>query len=116
MDKIVISNDEPEIQAATEENQFLAANAPQVVSPNENHQIHIGIHSQIMNTNTDALNLHISEHGKFLGIEPSKNQKGDVRPPMKSSTPEVNRQAPARKSNIESGIQNLGVGTGNEAI
>src|SRR3990167_10924474 len=46
INKIVISNDEGEMQAATQENQLMSQGMPQVVSPNENHQIHIQVHSQ----------------------------------------------------------------------
>jgi hypothetical protein len=118
LDKIVISNDEEEIQAAQQENQLLANNVPQVVGPNENHTLHIQTHTQIQQP-TDASNLHISDHGKFLGIvegEPqsgvsNKPQEGDIRPPLKSVAPEVTRGGATAASDVMQSNQNLGAGT-----
>lgn len=109
LDKIVLSNDDEEKKSAEEENGFLDQNMPQVVSPNENHQIHIVINSQ--GQGTDARALHISEHGRYMGITPQQNQKGDVRPPMKSTNPEMVRQKPPSTGGINQGVQNLGAGT-----
>lgn len=121
LDKIVIGFDEEETQSAMRENELMSQGAPQAVSPNENHLIHIQVHSQA--TPNELIDNHIAEHGKYLGVNPnqtaqqiSKPQSGDRRPPMKSVAPEKIRESPPEEGDIYQSVQNLGVGTGEEAI
>jgi hypothetical protein len=119
INKIVISNDEGEMQTAMQENQYMLQGMPQAVSPNENHQIHIQVHSQ--SAGNEIVDAHILEHAKFMGL-PLKSgvgstpQEGDIRPPMKSSNPEIVRQGNTREGDIYQSTQNAGVGSGQEAI
>lgn len=131
LNKIVISNDEEEKSAAMQENQFMLQGAPQVVSPNENHEIHIQVHSQAQGN--PIIDQHIIQHGQFLGLKVSGNpmtyvegqggqsgvsnkpQEGDVRPPMKSTNPEQTRQGITNQGDVYQSTQNVGVGTGVEA-
>lgn len=123
-DKMVYSNDEEEKKAAEEENTFLLQNHPQIVSPNTNHEIHLEVHSQAMaqGGDTAALHAHLLDHAKFLGINPDKGkggnggnggqpQKGDIRPPMQSSNPEIVRQGHTSPGNIMASAQNMGAGS-----
>lgn len=129
LDKIVYDNNEEETTAALEENQLLASNVPQVVSPNENHMIHIVEH-QKSGIATDAMDIHMVSHGEFMNINPSfdrgrseganasgegKLQKGDLRPPMASTNPEINRQGMTNQGDVYQSVQNVGVGSGPEA-
>lgn len=119
INKIVISNDEGEMQTAMQENQLMTEGMLQAVSPNENHQIHIQAHSQM--AGNEIIDEHILEHAKFMGLPMksgvgSKPQKGDIRPPMKSSNPEIVRQGATKEEDIYQSVGNLGVGSGTEAI
>lgn len=116
VDKIIISNDGAEQEAAMKENQLLGADVPQVVGPNENHELHVQVHSQIQHP-TRASDIHLQEHAQFLGMNnPQGAQQGDTRPPMKSSNPEINRQGMTNQGDIYQSTQNVGVGTGPEAM
>ncbi len=111
INKIVISNDEGEMQTATQENQLMSQGMPQAVSPNENHQIHIQIHSQA--AGNEIVDAHILEHAKFMGLPMksgvgSQPQQGDLRPPMKSGNPEIVRQGGTKASDIMQSVQNQG--------
>lgn len=119
VNKIVISNDEGEMQTATQENDLMAQGMPQAVSPNENHQIHIQVHSQA--AGNEIIDAHILEHAKFMGLPMqagvgSNPQKGDLRPPMKSSNPDIVRKGSTKEGDIYQSIQNAGVGTGITAV
>jgi hypothetical protein len=109
VDKLVITNDDDEEKCAQEETGFLEANHPCIVSPNNNHQIHLQIHAQ--GKKTPALAQHILDHAKFAGLLPGaqgagseggngKPQQGDKRPPMKSTNPEIVRQAVPNESKM----------------
>lgn len=118
INKIVISNDEGEMQTALQENELMSQGMPQAVSPNENHQIHIQAHSQA--AGNEVVDAHILEHAKYMGIPMKPGvgntpQKGDVRPPMKSSNPDIVRQGNTGEEDIYQSIQNAGAGTGAEA-
>lgn len=108
VEKIIISSDEEETRTATEENKLLGANVPQVVGPNENHELHIKIHSQAQKT--DALDIHISDHGSFLNISGTKPG-----PKATTSNPKITGQGITNEGDIYQSTQNLGVGTGPEA-
>ena len=132
LDKIVISGDEEEKTAATQETQLMMQGAPQVVSPNENHEIHIQIHHQA--GGNPIIDQHILEHGQMLGMKQGGKipiiqggtvggqsgvgqgpQQGDMRPPMNSTNPEVTRQGITNQGDINQKTMNRGVGTGPEA-
>jgi hypothetical protein len=109
LDKLIIGNDESEIAAAQEENQLLMNNIPQVVSPNENHQLHIAVHSQ-MQQPSEAGDLHLASHGKFMGVAGmSSKQKA-------STNPDITRQGIPNQGDVMQSTENLGVGTGAEAM
>ncbi|MDD5387589.1 MAG: hypothetical protein PHQ22_10390 [Sulfuricurvum sp.] len=109
LDKLIIGNDEAEIMAAEEENKLLGMNIPQVVSPNENHQLHVAVHGK-MTQPTDAGDLHLSQHGKFMGIA------GMTSKPKTSTNPEIKRQGLPNESDTLQSVQNMGVGTGPETM
>lgn len=120
LDKMVITNDDEEEKAAEEENGFLVANHPQIVSPNTNHEIHLKVHAQAMAKGGDsaALHQHILDHAKFMGIGQGDKekggggaQKGDIRPPMQSSNPEISRKGNPTGADVMQAANNPGPGT-----
>lgn len=118
IDKIVISNDEEEMNTAMQENQLMLQGMPQAVSPNENHQIHVSVHSQA--GGNPIVDQHILQHAKMMGVTSksgvgSTPQGGDKRPPSQSSNPEIMRQGATNEGDIYQSTQNLGIGTGPEA-
>ena len=108
VDKIIISNDEEEIKVAAEENKMMVARIPQLVSPNENHAVHLSIHQQA--AGNEVVDIHILEHGKYMGMGMNP-QKGDIRPPVKSTNPEIARQGISDESDIYQSVQNMGAAT-----
>lgn len=118
-DKMIYTNDEEEQKCAEEENGFLLANHPQIVSPNTNHELHIKVHAQAMaqGGNSAALHQHILDHAAFLkGGAPDKGgggqpQEGDVRPPMQAAKPEMVRQGQTTGADIQGSVNNPGPGT-----
>ena len=133
LDKIVISGDEEEKTAAMQETQLMVqTGTPQVVSPNENHEIHIQTHQQA--AGQPVVDEHILMHGQMLGMKmggkipivqggqiggqsgvSNQPQEGDLRPPMKSTNPEQVRQGITNQGDIMQKTQNLGIGSGAEA-
>lgn len=117
-DQFVITDDGMEQQVAMQENQLMMQGAPQAVGPNENHEVHIQIHSQV--PPHPLVDQHIQSHAQFLGVQtgakPGGPQQGDIRPPMKSSNPEINRQGATNQGDIYQSVQNTGVGSGPEAM
>lgn len=127
LDKIVISSDEEEKNAAMQETQLMVqTNTPQVVSPNENHEIHIQVHSQA--GGNPIVDQHILQHGQMLGLKQGGKipmlegaggqagisnlpQEGDIRPPMSSTNPEITRQGGTNAGDIYQSVQNQGVGS-----
>lgn len=120
VDKLVITNDEEEEKCAEEENGFLEANHPCIVSPNNNHQIHLQTHAK--GKKTPALAQHILDHAKFAGLLPGaqgqgsqggnskpRAQKGDVRLPQKSMTPEITRQSVPNSEKMAGAADRVGV-------
>ena len=121
VDKLVITNDDEEEKCAEEETGFLEANHPCIVSPNNNHQIHLQVHAQ--GKKTPALAQHILDHAKFAGLLPGaqgpgseggnskpKPQQGDKRMPQTSLTPELTRQRAPNSGHIMGEGQNRGAG------
>lgn len=120
VDKLVLSNDDGEIKCAQEENGFLEANHPCVVSPNNNHQIHLQEHAK--GKKTPALAQHIIDHAQFAGLLPGAQgpgseggdkkkggaQQGDKRPPMQSTNPEIVRQKTPNMGQIMGAAANNG--------
>ena len=120
VDRLVYTNDDEERVAAQQENQLLNSDVPQVVSPNENHKIHMEDHIK-GGQPTQVMDIHLTDHGKFLGVSLTGDksgsgsntpQAGDKRPPMKSSNPEIVRQGNTSAGDINQSAQNLGAGTG----
>jgi len=122
VDRIVITNDDEEIAAAEQENALLNGDVPQVVTPNENHKIHMEVHMK-GGQPTRSMDLHLLDHGKYLGVNPrqgasggdggnsSSPQEGDKRPPLKSTNPEVVRQGNTEQSDVYQSVQNMGSGS-----
>ena len=124
LNKVVIGDDEEEKSAADQETQLMVqTNTPQVVSPNENHEIHIIQHQQAAGHPT--VDQHIVMHGQFFGMKTkgqipmmnqsagqsgtsNKPQQGDIRPPTQSTNPEINRQGIGGASDIMQKSQNVG--------
>lgn len=130
IEKLVITNDDGERQAAIEENALMASNIPCIVSPNNNHLIHLEEHSK--QQSTPALDQHMLEHAKFGGLLPGVNgaasegnaqasqqtgkpQKGDIRPPMQSTNPEIARQGIPSANRVTASANDNGPGTGQKA-
>lgn len=120
VDKIVMTNDDDERACADKENELLAKGIPCIVSPNNNHMIHIQEHVKI-GQHTPQSDQHIQDHGAAMGIKPGVGgggggpQKGDVRPPMKSTNPEMVRQGIPNQGDVYQSVQNIGAGSGPEA-
>ena len=95
-------DDEQEAQAAQQENQFLAQNIPQVVSPNELHMIHEPIHAQAWSqgAKTDAMAQHLTQHRQFRQAKMVGKgaQRGDEG---------ATRGAAAQPETMRQGITNL---------
>lgn len=130
LDKLVMTNDEGERQAAMEENALMATNIPCIVSPNNNHIIHLEEHAKA--PPTTARDQHMLEHAKFGGLLPGDEgvasegnrqasqqaggaQKGDLRAPVQSTNPEVARQGIPSASRIDASSNDKGPGTGMKA-
>lgn len=119
VEQVIKTDEEGEMQTAMQENQFMLQGHPQTVSPNEDHEVHVPVHQQI--AGTPLADEHIIQHGGFMGITPESGvgagpQAGDRRPPMKSTAPEKMREAPPKQGDIYQSVQNLGVGSGQEAV
>ncbi|KKN70044.1 hypothetical protein LCGC14_0434910 [marine sediment metagenome] len=69
LEELVKGFDEQEIQVAQEENQLLMQGIRQLVSPNENHKLHLQVHSQIYQTPglepTKEMDEHLLKHSEF---------------------------------------------------
>lgn len=126
IDKLVITNDEDEYKCAEEENGLLAANIPCIVSPNNNHQIHLEEH--VKAPPTAARDQHIMEHAKFGGLLPGalpggegqaaqqkSPQAGDTGFPKQSTNPEISRQGIPAADRVNASVQDAGPGTGDKA-
>lgn len=111
-DKLVFTNDEQEMESAQRENELLAKNIPQVVSPNENHMLHIQVNNQA--PPTEAKDMHLIEHGGFLGGPEGDTGEGK-RSPTQSTNPSIMRQGQTNQGDIFQSVQNVGVGTSPES-
>lgn len=130
IEKLVITNDDGERQCAMEENELLTAAIPCIVSPNNNHLIHLEEHAKA--APTPARDQHMLEHAKFGGLLPGamgaasqgnaqasqqggQPQAGDTRPPMQSSNPDIVRQGIPSTNRVNASVQDKGPGTGQKA-
>ncbi len=128
LDKLVITNDDGEIAAANEENALMASNIPCIVSPNNNHILHLQEHAKA--PVTTARDQHMLEHAKFGGLLPgasgagsegqaaqqgSTPQAGDNAPPVKSTNPETQRQGIPAADRMAASANDMGAGTGQKA-
>lgn len=130
LDKLVITNDAGEIQAADEENGLLTSNIPCIVSPNNNHLLHLQEHAKA--PPTTARDQHMLDHAKFGGLLPGASgnasqgnpqasqqaggpQAGDNKPPMPSTNPEQQRQGIPSANRVTASVQDAGPGTGMKA-
>ncbi len=130
LDKLVIGNDDGERQAAIEENGLLSKNIPCIVSPNNNHIIHLEEHAK--EPPTTSRDQHMLDHAKFGGLLPGANgaasegnaqasqqaggpQQGDIRPPMQSTNPEIARQGIPSANRVAATANDAGPGTGMKA-
>lgn len=126
IEKLVITNDDGERQAAIEENALMTSNIPCIVSPNNNHIIHLEEHAKA--APTTSRDQHMLEHAKFGGLLPGDNgrasegnsqasgpQKGDTGFPKKSTNPETQRQGIPAADRMAASVQDMGAGTGMKA-
>lgn len=130
IEKLVITNDAGEIEAATEENGLLASNIPCIVSPNNNHLLHLQEHAKAPPTATR--DQHMLDHAKFGGLLPgaegtasesnakasqqaSGPQRGDINAPKQSTNPEIQRQGIPASDRVNASVQDKGAGTGMKA-
>lgn len=122
VEKLVITNDDGEREAATEENGLLMKNIPCIVSPNNNHMIHLEEHSKA--APTTARDQHMLDHAKFGGLlpgaqvagsgGPAQAQVGDGKAPMVSTNPETQRQGVPASDRLSASVQDMGPGTGSK--
>jgi hypothetical protein len=117
IDSMVIGLDDEEIAAAQEENKLLLQGIAQIVTPNENHMLHLQVHSQAYQVQgmqiTPQMDKHIIDHKtalerKFPDIKP---QKGDNKIAPQTTTPDLRRQGTTAFPDIAGEINNIpGVG------
>ena len=127
LNKVVISSDDDEARKAQEENQLMIQGHPQTVGPNEPHDVHIQQHVQAKGH--PLVDQHIAAHGEKMGIlgkgkgkaqaqgeQQGGAQQGDVRPPMQSTNPEINREGIPSNASISAGAKQLGAGSRGGAV
>lgn len=117
IDDLVITNDDEEIAVAQQENRLLMQGIRQLNSPNENHMLHLKVHSQIQQTSglnpTPEYDEHVIKHAEYLKeqtptIQP---QKGDKSIAPITTTPEIRRQGTPTYSDLVGGTRaSTGVG------
>lgn len=122
IDRAVIGFDEQEIAAAQQENQLLLQGQRQIVSPNENHVLHLQVHAQVTQNATlnptPEFDEHVSEHAKFMEIQnPNLSpQSGDIKRAPSSTTPDIKRQGVPDFSDLLGAVsstqRNTGTNTG----
>lgn len=62
IERAVIGFDDEEVKVAQEENKLLLQGIPQLISPNENHLLHLQVHSQAYQTPGLAITPQMDEH------------------------------------------------------
>lgn len=97
VEDLIITNDDQEIAIAQEENKLLLQNIPQLVSPNENHILHLQVHGQVYQVpglqKTPEFGEHVFKHSKYLEQNSPKvtPQRGDAKIAPVTTTPEMRR-------------------------
>lgn len=114
-EQAIIRFDEEEIAAAEQENTLLLKGIPVPVSPNQNHELHIKVHSTMPPTETG--DQHLMHHAHFMQMmSPIMGpQKGDNKAPLPTTTPDFNRQGVTEYSDILGSVNSMrgtGVNTG----
>jgi len=73
IERAVIGYDDEEVRIAQEENKLLLQGIPQLTSPNENHLLHLQVHSQAYQTAglqiTPQMDEHILMHKKYYDMK-----------------------------------------------
>ena len=62
IERAIISYDEEEVKVAQEENKLLLQGIPQLISPNENHLLHLQVHATAYQTPGLAITQQMDEH------------------------------------------------------
>ena len=118
-----ITDDEQEVAHAAAENELLLQDMPQVVGPNELHQVHVQEHQkaiQAAGTTTKAMDEHILQHAQMMQMKApgASPQAGDTRSPSGAAAPEQLRagvpkaediQGPQTRALTESGTDKGGI-------
>ena len=96
IDQIVIGDEQGEQQAAMQEEQLLAQNLPQVVGPNENHDVHLQVHASAAQQAppTQARDQHLMAHqqAKLAKSPQTRPQRGDEQGTRQAAVPDQLRQ------------------------
>lgn len=98
IEDMIISYDDEEIAIAQQENKLLMQGIPQLISPNENHLLHLQVHGQVYQTQgltpTEQLDEHTLTHAKHMEQKSPKvePQRGDTKIAPQTTTPETARR------------------------
>ena len=118
---IIKGSGEQERSAAQMENQLLLQGIPQIVSPNERHDIHIATHTEATQMGgTEQLDQHILAHNAFrIQQNPAAKsaqapQQGDSTSPHQAAVPELQRGGGANIADISGQGQRMSEGLGPE--
>ncbi|KKL11632.1 hypothetical protein LCGC14_2543860, partial [marine sediment metagenome] len=117
IEEMIIKFDDIEIKAAQKENELLLQGNEQgneqVVSPNENHMLHLQVHGQVAQVpgipTTPQFNQHILDHAQFLEMSQPTIAGGTQQTP---SPREVRRQGTPEGVDLAGGATNILKGTG----
>lgn len=118
VEDLIITNDQEEIAVAQQENQLLLQGIPQLVSPNENHLLHLQVHGQASQVPgmqmTPEFDEHVLRHNQFLEqTSPrARPQSGDSRIAPQTTTPEMRRRGTPEGVDLQGGATNIMKGTG----
>ena len=106
----LITEDQQEVQAVEEENRLLLQGIPQIVGPNEPHQLHVSGHQhaiQQQGTSTPAMDQHLMAHGMQMRAKDPKaaSQAGDPGATRGvASSPEAMRQGSPESDDMEGAL------------
>lgn len=118
VEDLIITNDEQEITVAQEENKLLLKGVPQLVSPNENHLLHLQVHGQASQTpglpKTPEFDEHVLRHSEYMEQNSPKvvPQRGDTKVSPMSAMPEQRRRGVPEGVDLQGGATNILKGTG----
>ena len=115
----MILDDEAETKAIQQENQLLAQGMPQVVGPNDNHELHEQGHAPVVmgGQSTPEAEQHLLQHRQFREqkMASKQSQRGDEGATRGASAkPEVMRQGMTQLSDLMTGINRPLAERGNE--